>query len=166
MNPPTKREVEQGLEYERRHAKVRFYTDENFPPLATQLLRKMGASVVTAQDEGFRGHPDENHLGYALKHGYVLLTCDRDFLNNRRFPLVHCPALVVFDFGSGSTPEIRQAFTCLRTIQRIPQLYDKWAKVDAKRDSWTEYSRFLDGSTSQSRYRLFRGRMQQWVAQH
>jgi predicted nuclease of predicted toxin-antitoxin system len=163
LNPPTKREVKQGLEFERRHAKVRFYADENFPPVATRLLRKMGAIVVTAQDKGLKGHPDENHLSYALKHGYVLVTCDRDFLDDRKFPLVHAPALVVFDFGSGTVKEIRQSFNCLRTIQRIPQFYDKWTKIDAKRDSWTEQCRFLDGSKSRSRYRIYKGRMQQWV---
>jgi predicted nuclease of predicted toxin-antitoxin system len=163
QKPATKREIEQGLEYERRHAKVRFYADENFPPIAIALLRKTGAKVDTARAKGLKRHPDENHASYALKHGYVLVTCDRDFLDDRRFPLVHCPALVVFDFGSGSLPEIRQAFMCLRTVFRIPQFYDEWTKIDAKRDSWTECCRFLDGSKSRSRYRVDKGRMQEWV---
>ncbi len=144
---------------------MRFYADENFPPVARQLLRKMGANVATAQDKGLKRHPDENQAAYALKNGYVLVTCDRDFLDDRKFPLVHSPALVVFDFGSGSVSEIRQAFNCLGTIQRIPQFYDKWIKIDAKRDSWTEHCKFLNGSTSRSRYRIHRGIMQEWVDQ-
>jgi len=163
LNPPTQQEINQGLEFERRNAKVRFYTDENFPPIAVQILRKMGSNVVTAQDKGFRRQPDENHSAYALKHGYVLLTCDRDFLYDRRFPLIHSPALVVFDFGSGSVREIQQAFMCLRTVFRIPQFYDKSTKIDAKRDSWTEHCRFLNGSTFRSRYRYYKRKMQQWV---
>ena len=162
-NPPTKREVQQGLEFQRRHAKVRFYADENFPPIATDLLRKMGARVETALAKGLKRHPDENHVTYALDNGYVLVTCDRDFLDDQRFPLIHCPAPVVFDFGSGSVSEIRKAYACLETIFRIPQFYDKWTKIDAKRDSWTENCRFLDGSTSRSRYRMRNGRMQEWV---
>jgi predicted nuclease of predicted toxin-antitoxin system len=162
-NPPSEKETEQVFEYRRRNAKARFYADENFPALATQILRKMRARVVTVQDVGLRKHPDENHAAYALKHGYVLLTCDRDYLDEGRFPLIHCPAVVVFDFGSGSLEEIRQSFTCLKTILGSPQFFDKWVKIDAKRDSWTEYFRTLDGSTSRSRYRVYRGNLQEWV---
>ncbi len=162
-NPPTKQEIAQGLEYRRRNAKVSFYADENFPFTATQLLRKMSARVTTAQREGLRRHPDENHTAYALKHGFVLLTCDRDYLDERRFPLIHCPAIVVFNFGSGSVGEVRQSLACLRTILGIPQFYDKWTKIDAKPDGWTEYSRYLNGTISRTRYRVYRGRLQEWI---
>jgi predicted nuclease of predicted toxin-antitoxin system len=143
-NPPTEKEVEQVLEYRRRKAKARFYADENFPALAVEVLKKMGGKVVTVQRVGHRGHPDENHAAYALKHGYILLTCDRDYLDESRFPLIHCPAIVVFDFGSASRrEEIQQSFTCLKRVLRSPQFFDKWTKIDAKRDSWTEFSRHL-----------------------
>jgi predicted nuclease of predicted toxin-antitoxin system len=163
-NPPTEEEVKQVLEYRRRRAKARFYADENFPVLAVELLRKMGAKVVTVQEVGRRRHPDENHTAYALKHGYILLTCDRDYLDENRFPLIHCPAITVFDFGSSSgLEEIRQSFTCLQRVLRSPQFFDKWTKIDAKRNSWTEYSRHLDGTTSRSRYRVYHGNFQEWV---
>jgi predicted nuclease of predicted toxin-antitoxin system len=162
-DPPTRAEVDQVLEYRRRKAKARFYADENFPHLATRLLRKMGGRVVTVQDLNLKGHPDENHAAYALKHGHVLLTCDRDYLDERRFPLIHCPAIAVFDFGSGNAREIRQAFSCLERVLGSPQFFDKWVKIDAKRDSWTEYSRSLDGTTSRTRYRVWRGSIQEWV---
>lgn len=162
-NPPSAEEIDQVVEYRRRKAKARFYADENFPALATRLLRKMGARVFTVQDLGRRKHPDENHSAYALKNGYVLVTCDRDYLDESRFPLIHCPAIVVFDFGSGSLKEILQSFSCVRNILGAPQFFDKWTKIDAKRDSWTEYSRTLDGATSRSRYRIYRGHMQEWV---
>jgi hypothetical protein len=163
-NLPTEKEIEQVAEYRRRKAKARFYADENFPVLAVESLRKMGARVVTVQEVDRRRHPDENHAAYALKHGYILLTCERDYLNEIRFPLIHCPAIAVFDFGSRSHhKEIQQSFTCLKRILRSPQFFDKWAKIDAKRDSWTEYSRHLDGTTSRSRYRIYRGNFQEWI---
>jgi len=46
-NPPTEKEIERVVEYRRRKAKARFYADENFPVLAVEMLRKMGARVVT-----------------------------------------------------------------------------------------------------------------------
>ena len=71
-NPPSRKEIEQVLDYRRRRARARFYADENFPALATTILRKMGAKVVTVQEVGHRKHPDENHAAHALKHGYAL----------------------------------------------------------------------------------------------
>ena len=107
-NPPTKKEVQQVHEYRRRRAKARFLADENFPTSATELLRGMGGRVVTVQELNRRAHPDENHAGYALRHGYILVSCDHDYLDERRFPMIHCPAIAIFDFGSGTREEIRQ----------------------------------------------------------
>lgn len=163
-NPPTKKEVEQVLDYRRKRAKARFFVDENFPSRATDVLRDMGGRAITVQDSGRRGHPDENQAAYALGHGLILVTCDRDYLNDTRFPLIHCPAIVVCDFGSGSKKEIRQTFICLERILASPQFFDKWVKIDARRDSWTEYSRCLDGTTSRSRYRVYRGMIQEWIS--
>ena len=46
-----------------------------------------------------------------------------------------CPAIFVFDFGFGSRQEIKQNFRCLSGVFRAPQFYDKWCKVDAKREN-------------------------------
>jgi hypothetical protein len=120
--------------------------------------------VRTVHDARRRGHPDENQAGEALRLSRVLLTCDRHYLNERRFPLIHCPAIVVCDFGTGTAAEIRSTFQCLRGVFTVPQLHDKWVKIHARRDSWTEYIRYLDGTTSRSRCRYYRGRMQEWIA--
>ena len=162
-NPASPKEAAQVLEYLTRRARPRFYADENFPPVAVLLLRRMGARVDTVHGKRKTGHPDENHAAHALKHGLILVTCDRDFLDNRRFPLIHCPAIFVFDFGTGSVREIMKAFRCLASAFRMPQFYDKWWKVDARPDCWTEQVRFQDGTTSRSRYRLWRGKLQEWV---
>jgi len=73
----------------------------------------------------------------------ILLSCDRDFLNERRFPLVKRPAIFVLDLGSGSDHDIRQTFRCLSTAFRVPQFFDQWWKIDAKPEGWTEYVRHL-----------------------
>jgi hypothetical protein len=96
------RERRQVEDYVDRRARPRFYADENFPSVAIQILRQLGADVLTVHDARLRRHPDENHVAAALRLGRILITCDRDYLNDRRFPLVHCPALIVCDFGSGT----------------------------------------------------------------
>jgi hypothetical protein len=163
QNPATKKEIEQVLDYRRRKAKPEFYANENFPTGAVRLVRSSGVHVLTAQEAHRQGHPDENYAAFALRDGRVLLTCDRDYLDDQRFPLIHCPVIVVCDFGSGSFNEMRQTFRCLRTIFSFPQIFDKWAKIEAKRESWTEYCRYVNGTTSRTRYRLYRGHLQEWV---
>jgi len=161
---PSKREMDEVERYRKmKKTKPRFYADENFPERAIEVLRGWNFDVLTAIDADKKGHPDENHLAEARRLGRVLLTCDRDYLNERRFPLIHCSALVVFDFGSGTRSEIIRAFQCLDLVVRFPQFYDKWCKIDAKPDEWIEKSRFQDGSTSRERYRIFEGKLQVWI---
>jgi len=163
QNPATKKEIDQVLEYRRRKAKAKYYADENFPAAAVQIVRSSSLHVLTAQEANLRGHPDENHAAFALKNGRILLTCDRDYLDEQRFPLIHCPVIVVCSFGSGSPNEMRQVLRCLRIMSSFPQVYDKWTKIEAKQDSWTEFCRFLDGTASKTRHRLHRGQLQEWV---
>jgi predicted nuclease of predicted toxin-antitoxin system len=160
---PNRKELQEWFDFFRRKAKARFYADENFPEQAVSLLRAMGAKLQTNHQAGLRGHSDQDQLAYARRNGLVLVTCDRDYLNERSYPLVHCPAIFVFDFGSGSLEEMKQAFNCLAAVFRTPQFYDKWCKVDAKSDCWTELFRHLDGTTSRKRLRLWGGRLQEWV---
>ena len=95
QNPPTQKEVQQVLDFMALKAKPRFYADEGFLQQAVQLLKGAGARVQTAREAGLVGHSDEDHIGYALRNGLVLLTCDRDFLDEQRHPLMHCPAIFV-----------------------------------------------------------------------
>lgn len=163
QNPPTEKEAQQVLDFIALKAKARFYADEGFPQPAVELLKGTGARVQTAREAGLVGRSDEDHTAYALKNGLVLLSCDRDFLDERRHPLIHCPAIFVFDFGSGSEAEMKQAFQCLEGVFRAPQFFDKWSKVDAKRESWAELVRHQDGSVSRNRRRIWRGKIQEWV---
>ena len=160
---PKPKEAQQVFAYFKRKAKARFYADENFPERAIALLREMGAKVQTSRQAGLNRRSDEDQLAYALRNGLVVVTCDRDFLDERRHPLIKCPAIFIFDFGSGTVDEMRRAFTCLAAVLRTPQFFDKWCKVDAKRVCWTEYFRHLDGSTSRTKLRHWRGRLQEWV---
>jgi predicted nuclease of predicted toxin-antitoxin system len=160
---PTPKEIEELERYRRQRTKARFYADENFPQQAVVILRERGLDVLTAQEAGKRGHPDENQLALARKLHRVLLTCDPDFLDERRFPLHQSSALVVFKFGTLTRAEIVLAFRCLVPILYVPQFYDIWVKIHAKRDEWTQTMRYLDGNTSRERCRLRHGRLQCWV---
>jgi hypothetical protein len=162
-NPPIREEIAEVERYAARKAKPRFYADENFPAQAVAILREWGARVETVQEAQLCGHPDENHAAYALKHCLVLLTCDRDFLNFKKFPLTSCPAIYVFNFGGGTEGEMHQALLCVWGPFVAPPFFDKWCKVDAGRDCWVESVRYLDGCSSRTRCRYYRGEYQEWL---
>jgi predicted nuclease of predicted toxin-antitoxin system len=106
----SKREENELENYLRqRKKKPRFYADEDFPAQAVEILREVGFNVLAAQEAGKRGHPDEKQRAEAKKQGRILLSCDRDFLNERRCPLIESLTLVVFDFGTKTEDEIVQA---------------------------------------------------------
>ncbi|WP_243050403.1 DUF5615 family PIN-like protein [Dyella sp. RRB7] len=142
----------------------RFYADENFPIRAVELLRSAGAEIESAADAGLLGRPGEVHADHALAHGFVLLTCDPCFLDEQRFPLARCPALFIFQFGSGSVRDMRRALRCLAPVLAGPGASRSGCKVEAESDAWIEHYRRPDGTVVRSCRRLWRGKMQQWVA--
>ena len=143
--------------------KARFYADENFPPAAVRLVEQKGGRVHTAVQARMLGRDDEAHAAHARDHKLILLTCDRDFLNQTKFPLNQSPAIYVFNFGNGSAEEMKLALRCLHLPLAAPEFLDKWIQVDASVHEWTERARFMDGSTARTRYRFHRGRMEEWV---
>ena len=68
------------------------------------------------------------------------------------FRLIQSPAIVVCAFQRLTQREIIRTFDCLSGPFRAPQFFDKWTKIDASSDGWTEYCRHLDGTTSRTRY--------------
>lgn len=82
--------------------KLRLLADANFPFSVVEILRKRGIEVRTAQQLDLHRLPDEQILHEAVKRGQVLITKDRDFLSERRFPL-HSSGRVVFIDGDGDS---------------------------------------------------------------
>jgi len=158
LRVPNPSGAEEILDYRPHKAKTRFYADENFPALATSLLRKLGANVVTAHETKSSKQAGEDNAGYARRAGCVLLSRDRNYLDERRFPSSHCPAIVVVDFGSSSREEILGVCACLARILLTPKLFDKCAKIAVDRGSRVEYFRRPDGKTRRARYRLPKNR--------
>ena len=60
--------------------------DECVYKRTVNLLRSWGRDVLTAQEVGLAGRPDEEILAYATMHERVLITIDIDFSNIRHYP--------------------------------------------------------------------------------
>lgn len=59
---------------------IKFYTDEHIGNALTTALRNKGMEVLTCQEAGLLGQPDETHLEYALREKRAIITNDNDFL--------------------------------------------------------------------------------------
>jgi hypothetical protein len=78
----------------------RFLVDESLGVDAAHLLRERKWNAKFVAEAGLSGKSDETVFALAWKEKRVLLTHDRDFLDNRRFPPERNPGLVVFVIGA------------------------------------------------------------------
>jgi hypothetical protein len=55
-----------------------------------EQLKRRGIDAVTVRDLGTRGEDDEEQLARATAMGYVLCTCDSDFIEIASSGVEHC----------------------------------------------------------------------------
>ncbi|HME73961.1 MAG TPA: DUF5615 family PIN-like protein [Myxococcota bacterium] len=114
LPPSGKEERAEFLRRNRRRAK--FLVDESLGSGTAERLRREGWNVRDTTEAGLRGRSDEEILGFALRYGRMLLTCDGDFLNDRKFPPHRNPGLVVLPSPERGEQEQR---TVLRYAMEI-----------------------------------------------
>lgn len=76
---------------------ARFYTDEHFPKIVSQLLRDLGHDVLTCQEakQASLGIPDADVLAFATNQNRAVLTFNRDdFVKLHRFNSAHAGIIV------------------------------------------------------------------------
>ena len=96
--------------------KVRFYADHNVDYAFVEALRIKKYDVETARDIGAERQPDEFHFRRAFKSKRVLLTLDRDFLDNDRFPLSQTRGVIVLNVDTSNIPQLARAFEVVDVI--------------------------------------------------
>src|SRR6266581_6987702 len=105
-------------EAERRwKGKARFLVDESLGREAALFLRSNGWNTRSVDEVGLQGRSDEDVHAYAKHDNRIILTHDRDFLDDRRFLVDGHPGVVVLPGGSGeSEPLLRAMFNMLKII--------------------------------------------------
>lgn len=74
---------------------MRIKLDENLSGLSVEPLRTFGHDVDTVRDEGLTGPPDDDIWAGAQASERILVTCDLDFSDIRRFTLGAHHGLVI-----------------------------------------------------------------------
>ena len=77
--------------------KVRLVSDTNFPIQLVEIIVRRGIEVKTAQELGLAKLADDELLRQVTVRGYLLITMDKDFWCDRKFPLHERGAIVYVD---------------------------------------------------------------------
>jgi predicted nuclease of predicted toxin-antitoxin system len=80
----------------------KFFVDENRGREVTAFLREKKLNVRDVFEEGLVGRSDEDVMAFAWRTRCILLTHDRDFLDDSRFPEDRNPGVIVLPGGDGN----------------------------------------------------------------
>ena len=112
-------------EFVKRYRKrARFLVDESLGIEAAKVIRRLGWNATFVSDIGLEGHSDEDVMAFAWREKRILLSHDRDFLDDRRFPPHRNPGVVILPGAEGFTTVLEsELFRVLRTIGQHGEAY-------------------------------------------
>lgn len=87
--------------------RAKYLVDECLGELAAQVLRHLRHNVKYGPEVGLR--TDEEVFACGWRERRVILTHDRDFLNDRRFPFSRNPGVIILPGAYGSDVPLRRA---------------------------------------------------------
>ena len=165
LSRPTRKEKDQIIGFSKlKQSKNKFYAEESVPASIVKFLRGKRLDVKTACELGMLRRGDQEHAAFALMKKRVLITCDNDFLDNRKFNLIMTPVIVVVDPRNQSRRDMEIVYRILVPIIRFPRIYDKWSRLEVHLNGqWVETGRALNGESWRERHRYFRGEHQVWI---
>ncbi len=105
----------------RTRRRVRFLVDESLGVDAARVLREHGWNAKFVSELQLRGMEDKAVFATAWKYKRVILTHDRDFLDNRKFPPHRNPGVVVFVVGASGEDDERliRAFAIMQAYLKV-----------------------------------------------
>ena len=138
----------------RREAK--FYAETSVEQVAVEILHDLGFKVSTSGEVGLSEHDDADHLGYARRENRILLTKDKDFLDDRKFPYQQSPGIVVLDIDPVTQESLADALYVLKVVIRPYREIWQGSKILISRDRHvTIWQKEHDtGRWQRTRYRL------------
>ena len=79
--------------------KVHLYFDENFPEevinaLSSERALQRRCKICTVKSEGNEGKEDRYHVQFCKKNELTLVTLDKDFMDDRKYPISNIPGII------------------------------------------------------------------------
>ena len=117
--------------------KPTLYFDENFPQQVIDAAKLSGPlrnsfKLLSVFDFNNQGRDDQFQLGFCKSRGFVLVTLDKDFMDDRRYPIQNLPGMIVVSAAKNrsNAPVVR-----LRLV-----LGDLWSEICGQTGSVSERS--------------------------
>ena len=146
--------------------KPRFLVDEALGIEVARFLRDESFNVKYVGEVGLEHRDDTEVFAFARRDDRLLLTHDKDFLNDRRFPPQGSPGVVVLAGGDGDQQAMATSLVMLLTIVApLPEFY-RGTKVTITEAGEVRIRRRNDatGRAEEKRYRVQRnGPVLIWV---
>jgi predicted nuclease of predicted toxin-antitoxin system len=144
----------QSRDFVRFRKKARFLVDESLGEGVARILRDHGWNAIFAPDIGLRGRSDEDVFAYAWKDDRVLLTHDRDFLDDRRFPPHRNPGVIVLPGASGTGEGLGSALRSVVSIIGPSRKAFRRFKVEITQDGVWNIQSLIRVSDEARKWRL------------
>ena len=107
--------------------KIILYFDEHFSKGAIKALKeerswRKKVKVISVYDVNNEGREDKFQFNFCKRNGYVLVTLDDDFMNDRRYPIDGIPGIVRVVADGREGPKIAE---CLKVLLRFLLAFPK-----------------------------------------
>jgi predicted nuclease of predicted toxin-antitoxin system len=147
--------------------RARFLVDESLGVEAARALRGRRWNAAYVGDLGLLGHSDEDVFAAAAREDRILLTHDRDFLNDRVFPPNRNPGLVVLPGGDGQQrPLVRALGDVLSVVGPFREVWRGSKIVIDEGGALSVSHRTWEGRMTRTRYRFARnGQAEEWQSE-
>lgn len=141
--------------------KLKLFADAQFPQPVIEELRSAKISVRSSAEEGLESRSDSDMLQYANKTGYVLLTLDRDFCNDKKYPLQKIKGIIFIDEPPNKQDQILRAFGLVYGCFAKSFSLDFWAnlKIRATSEEFIIKMRTWQGKVTKYGVRLRSGHL-------
>ena len=144
--------------------RARFLVDESLGEAVNRVLKDRGWNTVFGPDVGLQGRGDEEVFAFAWREKRVILTHDRDFLDNRRFPFHRNPGVIVLPGGDGKgSGLVRALLKVTSLVGHYRRLFEN-AKIEVSEDGqWSVYEFIREsGRHFHRRFRFSKHEVWEW----
>ena len=164
FQPPTKEETKRLL------GEVRFYVDHDVDGVVVEMLRWLKYDVETAKDIGAEAQRDEWHFRRAFRTKRVLLTKDKDYLDDERFPLSQTRGAIILNIDTANPAEIARSLEVIHVVLSVLRPTLEQAKVILNSDyTMTIIHRVANGegfNVRKTKYRMRPDGADKWIGDH
>jgi predicted nuclease of predicted toxin-antitoxin system len=94
----------------------RFLVDESLGTGVAEVLRYLRYNAKFGPDVGLKGKADPTVYAYAWREKRILLTHDKDYLNDREYPFNRNPGVIVLPGEEGERVPLRMAIRSMLNI--------------------------------------------------